>query len=138
MQFVSEDYNKQFGYYELKKYAKENPKSAILKDYVILVSGWHQYVEGITGVNRWAYILVDEKGFPFTGKSAAVEAAKKAKIKSHFKKGRPNVGYGSVNSESEVVKSIRISDLITMIEEKKHPHSYGGVLHYADFKKIKL
>jgi len=138
MPMITDDYNTRFGYYDLKKLSIEDPTSPLLRKYGILVSGWHQYAEGITGFNKWAYILIGENGNPFEGKSAAVEAAKKAKLKSHFKKGRKDVGYGSVNSESEVVKSIRISDLITMIEEKKHPHSYGGVLNYADFKKIKF
>ena len=125
--------NQHFSDYDLKKLVEENPKSHILKGYVIVSTYWSQYAEGITGVNRGASAYLDVNGDPFYSKSEAIEATVKNNLKSYTRQPRDKKDYWKVGMEVTKVKSMRIIDLYKLIQEQ--PHSLYKHIRFVHSKK---
>lgn len=72
--------------------------------YIAIVKGYEYYEEGITGANRWDYIVTGG----FTNKKDFQKSLKNNNIKKYYKK--PFDGYYAKGSENQSVTIIKASD----------------------------
>ena len=77
--------------------------------YAVIVQGWKQYAEGITGQNHWNDIWLNNNCVFFDTREEAEQFCKECGKKSYNKKGGRDIGYGSVGSASQRVKILKLS-----------------------------
>lgn len=77
--------------------------------YAIIVQGWDQYAEGITGIRYWNHIYLNDNCSFFDTREEAEAFCKEHCKKSYNKKGGRDIGYGSVGAESQKVKILKLS-----------------------------
>lgn len=78
--------------------------------YFISQKGWDQYAEGITGVNYWNYIWLNDNCSFFDTKEEAKAFCERNNIKSYYRKGSRNEGYGSIGERSQEVKILKLTE----------------------------
>ena len=78
--------------------------------YFISQRGWRQYAEGITGINHWNYIWLNDNCNFFDTKEEAKAFCERNDIKSYYRKGRRDEGYGSIGERSQEVKILKLTE----------------------------
>ena len=82
-----------------------------IKDkYFISQRGWRQYAEGITGIKHWNYIWLNDNCNFFNTKEEAKAFCERNDIKSYYRKGRRDEGYGSIGERSQEVKILKLTE----------------------------
>lgn len=77
--------------------------------YFVSQKGWRQYAEGITGIKHWNYIWLNDNCSFFDTKEEAKAFCERNNIKSFYRKGRRDEGYGSIGEMSQEVKILKLT-----------------------------
>lgn len=78
--------------------------------YFVSVRGWRKYAEGITGINHWNYIWLNDNCSFFDTREEAKAFCERNDIKSYYRKGRRDEGYGSIGERSQEVKILKLTE----------------------------
>lgn len=78
--------------------------------YFVSQRGWRQYAEGITGQSYWNYIWLNDNCNFFNTREEAKAFCEKNNIKSYYRKGRRDEGYGSIGERSQEVKILKLTE----------------------------
>lgn len=82
-----------------------------IKDkYFVSQRGWKQDAEGITGQSYWNYIWLNDNCSFFDTKEEAKAFCERNNIKSYYRKGRRDEGYGSIGERSQEVKILKLTE----------------------------
>lgn len=104
----------------------------VLKTYCIATYGGSQYASGVTGVNHYSRVYIDketQQGWRL--KSQARAAANAANLKSFYKKGSGDQGYGDVGSSWNTVEIMSIGDYLKI--KRSQPTFQFGSKHSASY-----
>lgn len=78
--------------------------------YFVSQRGWRQYAEGITGQSYWNYIWLNDNCNFFNTREEAKAFCERNDIKSYYRKGRRDEGYGSIGERSQEVKILKLTE----------------------------
>lgn len=78
--------------------------------YFVCMKGWNQYALGITGITRWNYIWLNDNCSFFDTKEETKAFCERNNIKSFYRKGRRDEGYGSIGERSQEVKILKLTE----------------------------
>lgn len=78
--------------------------------YFVSQRGWRRYAEGVTGVKYWNYIWLNGDCSFFDTREEAKAFCERNNIKSYYRKGRRDEGYGSIGERSQEVKILKLTE----------------------------
>lgn len=92
------------------KILTEEEWNEIKGKYFVSQRGWRQYAEGITGQSYWNDIWLNDNCSLFDTKEEAKAFCERNNIKSYYRKGRRDEGYGSIGERFQEVKILKLTE----------------------------